>query len=154
MLVSAQKTEKLSFEKLNKQVNEYLSKNDDIYIMLYKRNQIKDGSVSIIGVHNRTSDGDVVNGVYSFSMNVTMSKGYFLIVDDNEVTVLDITNRDKLDKSIKLLLDFCDKYNYCETIVTDYVSRLTRVYYNLNKWKGERKDLNCINGISDTKKLP
>jgi hypothetical protein len=154
--ISAQGKEKLTFDKLYEEVHTYLSNNDTIYIIQKKHQKVTKGSVLITGVHNKISTGEVINGVYVFSMNITDAKVYFLLVDNNKIIILDISNRENLNKSLVLLLDFCDKYKYCESIITDYVGGLTRVYYNLNKWKFERRDLNCEEGrgITDIKDLP
>ena len=113
-------------------------------------------NITLAGIHNNIKEGEVVNGIYTFSMNVTLSKVYLLIVEESDLKILDISSREKLDTSLKLLLDYCDKNNYCETIINDYVSRLIRGYYNLNKWQGQRKDLNCEEGrgVTTTKRLP
>lgn len=148
--------EKLTFEKLRVELTTYLLQHGEMLRSEVEDYKNGERQINLIGVHNNFAKGGLINGVYSFSLTRTMARGYFVIVDNSEYTILDITTRDGLDKSIKLLLDFCDKYNYCETIVTDYVGRLTRVYYNLNKWKGQRTDLNCEEGrgIIDTKSLP
>lgn len=154
--INAQDKHKLTFEKLNSDLSSYLHDKGDMNSSQLKKYKEGKLNIAINGVHNNVSKGEVINGIYAFSLNGTMARGYFLIVDNNEYTILDITTRDELDRSIKLLLDFCDKYNYCETIITDYVGRLTRVYYNLNKWKGQRTDLNCeeSRGVIDTRGLP
>jgi hypothetical protein len=157
LIASAQDGGKLTFERLQQEVHKYLSQNDEIYIIQDRNHKVTKESVSISGIHNiGILNNDPTDGVYVFSMNITLAKVYFLLIDGNKFTILDIQTRTNLDNSLNLLLNFCDEHNYCETIITDYVSRLTRVYYNLNKWKGQRTDLNCEenHGIINTNGLP
>lgn len=157
LIAIAQSKEKLTFEKLNKELHDYLSKNDELYIVQNKNHKITDGSISIMGIHNYdSSKTELIDGVYAFSMNITMAKVYLVLIEGNEFKILDFRTRENLDKSLVSLLDFCDKHKYCEKITTDYVSRMVRAFYNLNKWENQRADLNCEDGrgINDIKKLP
>lgn len=153
----AQNNGKLTFEKLQHDLTNYLIEKGEIYksdIDSYKKGE---KNIRISGFHNRLDRGDLKNGVYAFFLTRTMARGYFLIVDNQEYKILDITTREGLDKSIKEVLDFCDKYEYCVDISKTYVNRLVEVYYNFNKWPDQRRDLNCEEGrgsVTDTNKLP
>lgn len=154
--LAAQTKDSLTFEKLKVGVHEYLKENDELYKMESALRPNKKVNISVIGAANLIQQGSVLDGLYGFSINTTLAKAYFLIVDGNVYKILDITTRDKLDTSIKELLDFCDKKKYCETIISNYVSRLVGVYYNINKWQGQTRDLNCEEGrgVNSTTGLP
>ena len=151
-----QSNDKLSFDKLRQHLTSYLIEKGDIQKseadLFIKGEKI----IRISGFHNKLDKGEVKIGVYSFFLTRTMARGYFVIVDNNVCTILDITTREGLEKSIKDVLDFCEKYEYCVDISKTYVNRLIEVYYNYNKWPDQRRDLNCEEGrgINDTKKLP
>ncbi|TRW21459.1 hypothetical protein FMM05_20115 [Flavobacterium zepuense] len=152
----AQNSQELTFGKLQSDLAEYLFQKKEMNANQIEKHEKGIGTVLVNGIHNNIYEGKVINGIYAFSLTGTMSKSYFLIVDEKRYIILDITTREGLDKSISLILDFCDKYKYCETITTDYVGRLVRVYYNLNKWPGQRTDLNCEEGrgVTDIQGLP
>jgi hypothetical protein len=146
----------LTFNKLEKELTNYLIETGEVYEPDVKYYISGERSIRISGFHNNLSKGSVKNGVYSFFLKRTMARGYFFIVDNNQYKILNITTREGLDESIKEVLDFCDKYKYCVEISKEYVMRLVEVYYNFNKWPNQRRDLNCEEGrgVTDTKDLP
>ena len=144
----------LTFESLKKELLPFLINNKDIM-----DNEIEDyrsgkKQISIVGLQNNYFKGDLKDGIYRFSQTRTHSRVYFVIIEKNNFTILDLSSRDGLDLAIKNTLDFCERSKYCEEITNDYVSREIRIYYSKNKNPNVGTDVNCLYGIKVTKKLP
>ena len=152
--VFCQSSDKLNLATLQKQLVEFLIANGDINVPEHIQDY-KEGKriVFVSGLHNNFKKDPLINGIYSFSQSCSHCKAYFLIVDDGNVTILNISNRKGLNEAIINTLDFCEKYKYCGSITEDYISRLIGVYNNKNKQLAGF-DLNCQRGVKDTKKLP
>ena len=110
--------------------------------------------IKLSGVYNNYQENFLIDGVYSFSINRTHHRAYFVIIDDGEYFILDIDSKEGLIEAIKILLDFAEKERYCQKIISDYTNRLLGVYYNINKDPYSRRDVNCLAGVFDTNKLP
>lgn len=150
----SQPNEELTFKSLQSKLVDFLIDNGDI--RKEEIQEYKEGKriIRVLGVLNGHNQGKLINGIYSFAMNVSHHRAYFAIIEDNQITVLNISTREGLDTAIKNTLDFCDKNKYCGNITNDYISRLIGVYYNINKNPLTRSDFNCQRGIKDTKNLP
>ncbi len=86
---------------------------------------------------------EVKNGIYSFSINRTHTKAFFVIVENNNYDILDLTSTEGFIESIKKTLIFCKKNNYCKELTIDYINRIIGVYYIINKNPNTRIDPNC-----------
>ncbi len=143
-----------TFKLLEKELVLFLIKNKDIF-----ESEIKDYNdgkkrLNIFGIYNNYRGGKLKNGIYCFSQTRTHVRNYFVIIENENFIILNISNRQGLDIAIKDTLDFCERNKYCEKITNDYITRLIRTYYNFNKNPIAHIDLNCENGIKDKIDLP
>lgn len=145
---------KLTFQSLENELIPFLIKNKDIEE--FEKDDYTSGKkhLNIFGIQNNYYKGELKDGIYSFSQTRTHSRIYFVIIEKNKFTILDITTKIGLEESIRNTLDFCERSNYCEEITTDYISRLVRTYYKKNKNPLAGMDVNCERGINTTKDLP
>ncbi|KAF2519341.1 hypothetical protein E0W68_03025 [Flavobacterium salilacus subsp. salilacus] len=146
----------LTFQSLKEHLVDFLIEKGDI-----RENEIKEfkndlEKIKVIGVYNNVNKGKLINGVYSFFIPRTIARSNFVIVDDNKFIILDLTNKEGLESSISNLMIFCEKQNYCYTITQDYISRMIRIFYTINKNPKLRKDFNCEQeyGVISTESLP
>lgn len=151
---SCQTVKKASFASLEKKLTTFLIDNGDIHNLEVEDYKSGKRSLTIIGLYNNYNKGELLNGIYSFSQNRTHARAYFLIIDNEKYTILNLSSRKGLDEAIKNTLNFCEKNKYCVDISNDYVSRLIRVYYTINKNPNARIDINCESGVISTKDLP
>jgi hypothetical protein len=133
----SQESRKLTFENLKLEIIEYLFKTKYTF--------------NILGLQNGTKEGELINGIYVFSAD---KYGYFVIVENNLYTILDVSSRHNLDVALLQLINFCDRNKYCVEITNDYVAKLLRTYYNENKNLNRALDINCERGINNTDDLP
>jgi hypothetical protein len=151
---SCQTVRKITFPNLEKELIEFLVKNGDIHNLEVEEYKNGKRRVTISGLYNDYNKGTVIDGLYSFYQNRTHARAYFLLVENNKYTILDISSRQGLDLSIKNTLDFCERNKYCVDITNDCISRIINVYYNINLNPRAGADINCESGVKDTKALP
>lgn len=151
---SCQTTKNLSFQSIEKELTDFLIRNNDIQNFELEGYQSGKTHIKISGIHNEYSGGDLKDGIYAFYQGRTHARSYFVIIEKEKFVILDISTRKGLEEAIKNTLDFCERNRYCEQITNDYVSRLIRVYYNKNINPSDSIDRNCIHGVKDTKDLP
>jgi len=92
--------------------------------------------------------------MYAFNTGTTHNKAYFVLVEKDSYHILNLSTRSGLEAAIETTLDFCEQNEICVDITNDYISRLVGVFYNINKNPENRRDVNCLRGINDEKKLP
>ncbi|NHN26927.1 hypothetical protein FIA58_014680 [Flavobacterium jejuense] len=150
----SQVVDKLTFDTLKIELINFLSSKKDTNKSSIERLKNNESEFNLRGLFNNRREGELINGLYSFSIFGSHTKGYFVIVENNSYTILDLSTREGLDKSIKDVLDFSERSKYCVSISSDIVSRLITVYYNINKYPLAGIDLNCERGVSTTDDLP
>lgn len=130
-----QETEKLTVESLKLELVEFLM----------KKNQIRNNNkrVSFRGTHKNRVDENLKNGIYVFNNGSTHNLSFFVIVDNNSFSVLDISTSQGLKDSIETTLKFAKSQKYCAEITQDYISRLIGAHYRINKNPRRRNDKNC-----------
>lgn len=149
---SCQQNELLTKENLKLELVNFLVKKQ----LLKNINEYNEDKrvVNLRGIHKNKVEDNLRTGIYAFSLNRTHNKAFFVIVDGNSYTILDLTSKEELLVSIKNTINFCEKQKYCVTITNDYVSRLIGVFYNINKNPNNRGDINCKTGVINTDDLP
>jgi hypothetical protein len=147
----SQESRKLTFENLKLEIIEYLFKTDKIDSIHFTNYKNSKYTFNILGLQNGTKEGELINGIYVFSAD---KYGYFVIVENNLYTILDVSSRHNLDVALLQLINFCDRNKYCVEITNDYVAKLLRTYYNENKNLNRALDINCERGINNTDDLP
>lgn len=152
--VNGQIDSKITYQSIKENLINFLIYKGDIWENDIK--DIKNGkfNLNFSGVHNNYHKENLIDGIYSFSAPITHTKAYFLIIEDKNFVILDISTRDGLENAISKTLDFCERKKYCSDITEDYISRLIGVYYKINKNPINRSDKNCENGVIDTSGLP
>ena len=150
----SQVVDKLTFDSLKIELINFLSSKNELDKSKAEKLKKGENSFNLNGLYNNRHDGELINGLYSFSIFSSHSKGFFVIVENNSYTILDLSSREGLDKAIKDVLDFSERSKYCVGITRDIVSRLVTVYYNKNKYPLAGFDLNCEKGILNTDDLP
>jgi hypothetical protein len=130
-----QETEKLTVESLKLELVEFLM----------EKNQIRSNNkrVSLSGIHKNRVDENLKNGIYVFNNGSTHNLSFFVIVDNNSFSILDISTSQGLKDSIETTLKFAKNQKYCAEITQDYISRLIGVHYRINKNPRGRNDKNC-----------
>lgn len=104
---------------------------------------VKNRGIYLGGIHKNKLDKELKNGLYAFNNNSTHSLSFFVIIDDNSFSILDISTLQGLKESIEETLKFADKQNYCVEIIETYISGLINVYYSINRNPRNRLDKNC-----------
>lgn len=151
---SCQTTKNLNFTSIEDKLIEFLIKKGDIMEHQVKSFKNKEYSIHLIGVKNGYNKDTLINGIYFFSAHISHTKTYYLIVENDNYTILDLSNREGLDVSIKNTLDFCERQKYCSDITEDYINRIIGVYYKINKNPLIKTDVNCEKETKHTKDLP
>lgn len=151
---SSQDFKALTFDSLKKDLIIFLIKNNDI--KEFEKEDYISGKrqIDIIGVQNDYHKGFLKDGVYSFYQTRSHSRVHFVIIENNNYTILNLTNRDGLDLGIINLLNFCERSKYCEDITNDYISRLLRVYYRNILTFNQGKNSNSSSCIKSKEELP
>lgn len=150
----AQNVENLTYKSLKNILVDFLNSKNEINnerAIKYKSGEYK---FNLRGVFNNWQEEKLKKGIYAFSSFGSHSRAYFVIVENEKYTILDISTREGLDLAIKNVLDFSEKQKYCVDITEKYISKLISVYYNINKKPGQGIDINCEKGISNTDDLP
>ena len=129
--------------------NEFSSLKKGVSKILFEKKLIdrrdfeKDNGFSVYGLHHESIIFDnLKKGVYGVSIG-GHKPVYFLIYEKNKINFLDIFSFKELIKSMKILLQYSFKEGYCQEITIDYVSRLLRSHYNINRNLRNRIDENC-----------
>ena len=149
-----QKTENLTFDTLSSDLITFLYKKKEINYERSEKLKSKEYSFNLRGLFNNKSKGELINGIYAFSSFNSHGRAYFVIVNNNDYTILDISTRKGLDTSIKNVLDFCEKERYCVDITNQCITSIISVYYKINKNPLNKIDVNCEHGIVNTDDLP
>ncbi|MCZ8144640.1 hypothetical protein [Flavobacterium sp.] len=144
----------LTFDSLKTHLITFLIKNNDI--REFEIDDYKSGrrQIDVIGIQNDYHKGDLKNGIYSFYQTRNHSRVHFVIIENNNYTILNLSNRDGLNLGIIALLNFCERSKYCEIIINDYISRLIRVYFKNNLIVNTGNELNSLNCIKTKEGLP
>jgi len=145
---SCQNNEVITYDSLKKGLANFLVKSE--YIQDFDAYENNKEIINLRGVYNKIDKNSLVNGVYSFSINHSHGKAFFVIVDGMEYNILDITTKEGLYHSINNTLEFCYKQNYCKEIIVDYIDRLIGVY-NINNNPNRYKNSDCEYELSRTK---
>jgi hypothetical protein len=151
---SCQTTKGFSSQSIEKQLTDFLISNNDIQRFEVEEYKSGKSHIKSSGIYNEYDGGPLKDGIYVFNPGRTHSRSYFVIIEKEKFTILDISTRKGLEEAIKNTLDFCERSRYCQQITKDYVSRLIGVYYNINANPDGRADRNCVYGVTDTKDLP
>lgn len=153
-LSNGQTIEKLTFESTEKKLLDFIISKGDV--PLNDIENFKSGKYGLyfFGVYNNLKKGDLINGIYCFSLARTHSKNYFLIVENNNYIILDITSKKGLELAIENTLNFCEREKYCSDLISENVTRLINTYYKINLNPNNRIDVNCERNIIKIKKLP
>ncbi len=149
----SQKTTIVTFETLRNELVNFMVKKKDIKVEDAENYKNGHYVFNLKGVNNKLSEGKLKDGIYSFATLNSHSRAYFVIVENNHFIILDISTRNGLDEAIKNTLDYCERNKYCVDITNDYIARLMRVFYKVNK-NPSNGDTNCERGVIDTKELP
>lgn len=147
--------QKLTYSTLKNITIEYLLEKKEITIdraLKYKSGEYN--AYFFEGIYNGYKNQELINGLYSFGVLGSNSKLYYVLAENSYYHILDISEREGLDKSIKIVLDFCERHRYCVQITKEYVSTLVYTFYSMNKYTQNGHDVNCEKGFFDTKKLP
>ncbi len=129
---------------------------DDLYEIQFIdaswREKLKDGSYTlhISGALNNTFDDKLKVGVYIF---ILKNYTFFLLINENNYQILDFRDKHGLDMSLLRLFEFCDNRHYCIDIISTYVTKLITIYSE-QKDISKGMDINCRNGIRDSRILP
>ncbi|WP_430399141.1 hypothetical protein [Flavobacterium sp.] len=152
--VNGQNSKKLTFDNLKPFLIDFLYEKNQL--TSERVDELKKGEYDFYlrGLFNDKHDGELVNGVYAFSNFSSHSKAFFVLVENNEFTILDLDNREGLDVSIKNILDFSERSKYCVLITSEILTRLLNVFYNKNVNPLIGQDINCIRGVVNFKDLP
>ncbi|POS00519.1 hypothetical protein Q361_1792 [Flavobacterium croceum DSM 17960] len=144
----------ISRDSITNKLIDFLIKKDEI-----KSNQIEDYknhklNITFIGMLNGYSKNELIEGLYFFSKGASHSRVFGLIIQKSDFVILDLSNRESLNEAIKLVLDYCEQNKYCVEITKDYITKLLKTYYNINKSPYSPGDVNCRKRITDIKNLP
>ena len=153
-LVFSQDDKKLTFDNLKPFLIDFLFEKNQLSLERVDKLKSGEHDFNLRGVFNNKRDGELINGIYAFSNFSSHSKAFFVLVENNEFTILDLDNRDGLDVSIKNVLDFSERNKYCVLITSEIITRLLKVYYNKNVNPLIGQDINCIRGVVDFEDLP
>lgn len=149
-----QTLENKTFSCLEKELIKFLIEKKDILEFEVEKYKNGKSRLNISGAQNNYRKGELKDGIYIFSQTRTHVRLYFVIVEENNFTILDISNREGLEISIKNTLDFCERKKYCQKITGNYVTGLIRAYYTKNRTPTAGMDINCERGVRNTKDLP
>ncbi len=151
---SCQVTKNLSSNSIQKDLIDFLIAKGEIrdnFIKNYTENKRK---IHVTGVLNRYSKDELINGIYVFSAPISHTRAYYLLVEDDKYTILDLSSKKDLDSSLSIMLDFCERQRYCSDFIEEYSKRMIGLYYRMNKNPLAGMDVNCENGLKDSNDLP
>lgn len=111
-------------------------------------------SFNFVGFFNSKSFKVLKDGLYVFSTNRTDCKVYFVIVENSDFKIINLTTQDQLKDAISLILDFSERKKYCISITSEIIKSFLHAYYNINLDPLNRTHINCLKGITTTDDLP
>ncbi len=99
---------------------------------------------SIRGIYNKLNSEKLKEGIY-WIYRGTHTREYFLLYEDEKTSILDISTQEELSKSINKALEYFAKRGFCIEIINEYLSKIIRIHYSINKniRKRSSKDPNC-----------
>lgn len=138
-----QSTKLITVKSIENELRDFLIEKGDI-----DKNKIEDFNsgklgLIVIGLINGSVKEELLDGFYSFSLLQSHTRVYFLIIEKENYTILDLSSRDGLETSIKNTLDFCERNKYCSDLSKEYISRMITMYYKVNKNPIHKIDINC-----------
>jgi hypothetical protein len=137
----SQQTEKLNIDSLKIELSKFLvQKNLMSNLEEFTENN---RGLYFSGIHKEKVANELKDGIYVFNNGSNHSLSFFVIIDGNSFTILDISTLQGLKDSIDKMLKFANKQNYCAEIIEDYISRLISVHYAININPNNRLDKNC-----------
>ena len=151
--ISCQSQKMTQLESVELEVAKKLFLSKDLGESEYVKFKKTGKGISIYGIHNSVSSDKMKEGVYGISKG-THSLVYFLIYEESEMQILNISSAESFALSTKYFLEFAERKKYCVEIIKDYMTRFINVYYKINKNLNTRKDINCSKGINSTDDLP
>lgn len=119
----------LTADKLKDGLAEFLVEKKQIKVMA---NNTQFGKINLSGVHHKLVSTLPKSGIYSFNNGLPSGLCYFVIVQNNNYEILDVSTIRGLNDALKKVLRFSDKKNFCKEIITDYTFRLINTHYNIN----------------------
>ena len=143
---------KTDLAKVEEKVTKLLLKNEELSKLERQRIKDKEGVFVIGGLYNKIKPDSLIEGIYSISRG-NHSKIFFMIYEKEEVQILDVSSSESLVQSIKRLLEFSFRKNYCTEIINDYLVRLMGGYYSINKNLNTKLDTNCKYNKPPTKSI-
>ncbi|WP_040282664.1 hypothetical protein [Psychroserpens damuponensis] len=138
-----QETEKLTVERLKLELAEFLLEKKSIKSI--------DQHINFYGIHKNKIDEKLKNGIYVFNNASSHNRSFFVIVEDNSFSILDISTLQGLKDSIAKTLEFANKQKYCTEIIQDYISRLVNVHFRVNRNPTSQLNKNCEFELKPTK---
>ncbi len=142
MSISCQEHVGNEFKSIKEAAHDFFLEKEDFNKYLYDR-YIKNGEgASIYGIHNKIDTLKIQDGIYWFTLGSHFKK-HFLIYDNKDVEILDISSKKELKNSIKKTLEYSVKKDFCVQIINDYISRLIHTHYTVNKNPRTLLDVNC-----------
>lgn len=152
-VITAQTKSNLTMDSINDDLVTFLIEKGDIntrFASDFKNNKNK---IHVFGLINNYSKNELIDGMYSFSAPISHTRAYYLIIDDKQFTILDLSNKDGCNLALKNTLDFCEKRNYCTNIVKQYISGIIYMYYK-NKNPLKIINVDCKKHMKNHKDLP
>jgi len=143
----AQRSKTISVKSLEPKLIAFLITKKEIAPNQIARYTRGENHITITGVINGFLKDDLIDGIYLFSTASSHSKIFYLIIDDSEYKILDLSDERKLKKSIDRTIDFCGKKKYCSDLTKEYISLMVSVYYNINSNPLNRRDKNCSSDL-------
>jgi len=138
-----QETEKLTVESLKLKLAEFLLEKKSIKSI--------DQHINFYGIYKNKIDEKLKNGIYVFNNASSHNRSFFVIVEDNSFSILDISTLQGLKDSIAKTLEFANKQKYCTEIIQDYISRLVNVHFRVNRNPTSQLNKNCEFELKPTK---
>lgn len=151
---SCQSTKNLNIKSLQSDLIDFLVSKGEINQNQLSRIRQNESKIHIIGVLNGYSENKLKDGVYCFSASISHTRTYYLIVENETYSILDLSSRQGLENSLKSIFDFCERKKYCSDITEEYSKRIIGIYYRINKNPSAGIDVNCESGVKETKDLP
>lgn len=132
---------------------DFLIKKGEINENLIDEFKIKKGKIHIIGLINGYSKNKLIDGIYSFSAPISHTRTYYLIIEEEKYTILDLSNIEGLNIAISNTLSFCERKKYCSDLSKIYISGMISIFYK-NKNPTTLIEKNCEKNLKNTKELP
>lgn len=143
-------------------------KKDDVKIalvdFLFERNEVdkrsaveyKRGNYTFyfVGVINDYMEDELKDGIYEFGTLASHTRVYFVTINEGKYEILDLKNREDLNRTLLRVLDFCEEKRLCVDIIKEYTQRVLHVYYNVNRFVDNEFDIDCYDYEEQKKNLP